>query len=304
MTIPQTLKISSALSFRWEPDGKLLEGEILLNQNPNTTTSQATVWLNQVDERNLLVSDGVSLRLDYDYQTNVSNNFWSRCCDMLREPFMQVLANSRGQLAEWHKRFIEHANQQLKQHTFDDELSGFARQRGMVGYHELVPGEASGKKQTTFTAGTMITHNNRRWLIFDMYCANPTCRCADTLLAFHLMEYEQETLKARECFAVNVSQKNEYNIQEIHNPQFTPHEADETLKAWFKSKPVWFTGEEMKSRSRQLKMVMARTWQKEERNASKFGFDTNADHGTHETGRNSPCPCGSGKKYKRCCGSK
>jgi uncharacterized protein len=26
-------------------------------------------------------------------------------------------------------------------------------------------------------------------------------------------------------------------------------------------------------------------------------------HTVHKVGRNEPCPCGSGKKYKRCCGS-
>ena len=25
-------------------------------------------------------------------------------------------------------------------------------------------------------------------------------------------------------------------------------------------------------------------------------------HADEETGRNAPCPCGSGKKYKKCCG--
>ena len=27
-----------------------------------------------------------------------------------------------------------------------------------------------------------------------------------------------------------------------------------------------------------------------------------ADHKSKKIGRNDPCPCGSGKKYKRCCG--
>ncbi len=27
-------------------------------------------------------------------------------------------------------------------------------------------------------------------------------------------------------------------------------------------------------------------------------------HSEHSVGRNDPCPCGSGKKYKKCCGKK
>lgn len=28
-----------------------------------------------------------------------------------------------------------------------------------------------------------------------------------------------------------------------------------------------------------------------------------AAHRTHKVGRNDPCPCGSGKKHKKCCGA-
>lgn len=33
-----------------------------------------------------------------------------------------------------------------------------------------------------------------------------------------------------------------------------------------------------------------------------FSVQGNTLHSKHKIGRNSPCPCGSGKKYKRCCG--
>ncbi len=33
----------------------------------------------------------------------------------------------------------------------------------------------------------------------------------------------------------------------------------------------------------------------------KAGRDTNPVSGNEKVGRNEPCPCGSGKKYKRCC---
>jgi preprotein translocase subunit SecA len=35
-----------------------------------------------------------------------------------------------------------------------------------------------------------------------------------------------------------------------------------------------------------------------EENEEKPKFDT-----TKKIGRNDPCPCGSGKKYKKCCGA-
>jgi len=34
----------------------------------------------------------------------------------------------------------------------------------------------------------------------------------------------------------------------------------------------------------------------------RAGEETDPGHPSHKVGRNEPCPCGSGKKYKRCCG--
>ena len=34
----------------------------------------------------------------------------------------------------------------------------------------------------------------------------------------------------------------------------------------------------------------------------RAGEETDPARPSHKVGRNEPCPCGSGKKYKRCCG--
>ncbi len=41
----------------------------------------------------------------------------------------------------------------------------------------------------------------------------------------------------------------------------------------------------------------------EEPNAGTPGGDLSAPRTVHKVGRNDPCPCGSGKKYKKCCGA-
>ena len=304
ITATRSLETSRTLNFYWESDDKIWEGEILFNQNPTTRSSLATFWLSEVDEQKQLVPDGVLARLDYDYQTNTSSRFWSRCCDCMREPLVSILENSRQRIAQWHQRALVHADSRLKQARFDAELSHYAQRGAMVGYHELIPGKSKDKEQTTFTAGVSIIHRNIRWLIFDMYCSDPKCQCFDQLLAFNSVEYEHATPRAKNVVTVDYKLKNVYEIREIHDSRITPGQADDLIKAWIDHKPVWFTDDEIKSRSRQVKMVMARTWQKQAATARELGLETGVSVSAPVMSRNSPCPCGSGKKYKRCCSAK
>jgi uncharacterized protein len=46
---------------------------------------------------------------------------------------------------------------------------------------------------------------------------------------------------------------------------------------------------------------IARIWQGDTRTQASTGNKNSANLGTLKTGRNAPCPCGSGRKYKNCC---
>jgi len=302
ITATRSLETSRTLNFYWESDDRLWEGVILFNQNPITRSSLATIWFSEIDEEKQLVPDGVLMRMDYDYQTNAFSRFWSKSCDCMRESFTNIVENSREKLAEWHQRALDHADKQLKHTLFDAELSHYAKRGAMVGYHEIVPGISKDKTQTTFTAGISMVHRNAHWLIFDMYCSEPKCQCSDQLLAFHSVEYEHGLPKAKNVAAIDYKLKNDYEIREIHDSAFTPGQADDLIKAWINHKPAWLTDDEIKSRSSQVKMVTARTWQKQAATAKELGLETGFS--APVMSRNSLCPCGSGKKYKRCCGTK
>ena len=56
---------------------------------------------------------------------------------------------------------------------------------------------------------------------------------------------------------------------------------------------------QLKLRHGILQSLYARHCQ--ERTLSRLQFQARA---THQTGRNEPCPCGSGRKYKQCCMNK
>ena len=60
--------------------------------------------------------------------------------------------------------------------------------------------------------------------------------------------------------------------------------------------------EDVERRHNQLKLLYARALLKAEKNRpAPVATPVKAEP---KVGRNEPCPCGSGKKYKKCCGSK
>ena len=192
-------------------------------------------------------------------------------------------------IANWLQKAKEQSKEDLERCIFDPDLC----HEGMIGYHELIPGDLTDRSKQTFTAGTVLIHNAERWWVSDMYCASPECNCHDTLFVFYPVNDLVST--KRDAVCIDYKLRGSYTIREIDEKQITTSAAHGLVKNWLANKPVWFTDDEIKSRSRQLKRVMARTMQ--QRTMPKVG---DARHAV-QAGRNAPCPGGSGKKFKVCC---
>jgi len=148
-------------------------------------------------------------------------------------------------------------------------------------------------EKPAFSNGTILLLNGELWGVADMYCANQECPCYDTVLHFsHL--YGSDSVNEN-IISVDYKLRKSYTIREIRG-QIPENAAHDLVKNWLVNKPVWFTDDEVKSRSKQMKRVMART---------KQHWATLVAHGAHpamRAERNVSCPCGSGKKFKVCCG--
>jgi hypothetical protein len=174
----------------------------------------------------------------------------------------------------------------------------------MVGYSEIFP----------LAPALAFSIGSERWFALDDYCVNPDCDCRQVALQFVAREYERD----------DFSQGTEPALPEIfydyRKKTFKQAQAPEArqpslraLLSGLKDQRPDFDAE-VKKRHQRLKGLFKRALRKadaeNERNlpVGDMEFEPipqmdEAPLHTPKPGRNDPCPCGSGKKYKKCCGS-
>jgi len=149
-----------------------------------------------------------------------------------------------------------------------------------------------------------FSHEGSEFLAADLYCPRPSCKCNEV----HLMIVERKgnakkpVIKER-AMAV-VSLKGAISIQETFRG--TEREAEELAAKWRESEPDVL--ELFNRRYREIKKIGKRSLAG--RRIAHDTRKTRIEKEVHEerctgpvkAGRNDPCPCGSGKKYKKCCG--
>ena len=157
------------------------------------------------------------------------------------------------------------------------------------------------------------------YLVDDAYCPNPGCDCREAYLWF--FEYkpnqdpEGDDLLAQ-SFLAKVSLKTKR--VEIENRLRTPgDEAEKSVAAWWDHFGAAELNE-LKWRYKKVKEIARRSPHRTTprlpaatvspaavpAGASLFrdSWSLSAAPPAARPGRNDPCPCGSGKKYKKCCG--
>jgi SEC-C motif-containing protein len=133
--------------------------------------------------------------------------------------------------------------------------------------------------------------NGKNNLIYvdDQYCMNPKCLCNETFISFIVVNEVDQT--GENVFTLRYSLKNgKYDVE-------SKICADEYMNDILKS----FKKEEKQIRENLIKRyrdmkVIGKQIHKENK------IDKEPQVNTLRIGRNNVCPCGSGKKYKKCCG--
>jgi uncharacterized protein YecA (UPF0149 family) len=135
----------------------------------------------------------------------------------------------------------------------------------------------------------LIQINNEDYIVLDAYCAAPYCDCSD--MAIDLFKINNETVLEKPDFSFIYNYKsnkyeNEMDMgQDIIENQIIPNLLN--LNKLFKE------------RHKQLKEKLHTLMQKKQWQAGLKKQKKNWKR--NKIGRNEPCPCGSGKKYKKCC---
>jgi len=164
---------------------------------------------------------------------------------------------------------------------FDVDEAYFAGMIGdgaMIGYHEVFP-----------LAGSIaFDAHGQRWFLDERYCARPGCGCDDACVQVFPLNGSGADSKPELGFLYN-HKRDVLGKTFRHSPQLSVRTVMEALR---RDSPEW--RETMDRRHAQLRalgeQVTAHTRRKPLQRTAP------------ETNRNDPCPCGSGKKYKKCCG--
>ncbi|HEY4002037.1 MAG TPA: SEC-C metal-binding domain-containing protein [Candidatus Xenobia bacterium] len=231
--------------------------------------------------------------------------------------------------------FLEHARQGLFQHILDQRADERHMkhyviprediERGLlVPYQELLGGrrKSAGPARISFE----VNHRGATWYIDDLYCARPYCTCENTRLeALRVVPDAAGRPVGVPAFEANLTPRGKLTLGSLHAADVTPSLATEVVAALRKQHPNLLR--ELRRRFHAVKEVATRSL--EAQPATKPAASVQPPVSTapvshpvparplaaRETaasptavavtaarvGRNDPCPCGSGKKYKKCC---
>jgi len=131
----------------------------------------------------------------------------------------------------------------------------------------------------------VFDYNGKRYLIVDQYCMNPKCRCNEVVLVFIALDRKKDVQEPSFVIRLNVN-NHKYTVDESNCQS---GEMADVIGHVLENKPEIL--KLLKSRYHEMKTAGREI-------LNKYGQKEPAV----KVGRNDPCPCGSGKKYKRCCG--
>jgi len=159
-------------------------------------------------------------------------------------------------------------------------------------YHEIENGGLMYAYNDVLPYGNqfLITIVGKKFIVFDQYCILPKCSCTDTVLSF--FEIEESRNKTDELFAISIDYKKKK--WDITKDGLWPVDIKILKSSLLDAYPDFY--KQIKTRHFKLKAIYT--------NCKKKNYSLQQNIFTQKVGRNDPCPCGSGKKFKKCCFNK
>ena len=145
--------------------------------------------------------------------------------------------------------------------------------------------------------------NDERWMVDDLYCVQPGCTCHDAVVLFYPVGAAEERLETEESPTtpptVQPAAAVRFDLRRgtarvEPDPPAEPSVALGLMKALERSHP------DVKSLFTERRRILRSLYSRHLRRTESRHRPTTPPK--PKVGRNDPCPCGSGKKYKRCCG--
>lgn len=134
------------------------------------------------------------------------------------------------------------------------------------------------------------------WVVDDCYCIDPDCACDDTTLIFSKVDIALK--KQTGSFEYEYQFKGLFRLGQSSIPK---SEAMAVREYFFNTqKDLLSIFKRRKEKARELGRRVLKAME-DERQKRFLAPDNFQVEKKEKIGRNAPCPCGSGKKYKKCC---
>ncbi len=306
------MDIGSIVRFSSHPRHFVIEETYC--DNPDCSCNEVSLSFTEIDSPNEPGSKPLSFRIRVDLDT------WQERERPRRQPrvegcvqeFLSQFPESRK--ADCRTRYKEGKQdaKRIAEYVIDprEVLAG-----ELVSFTDVVTGLqalSSGGRSYTHR----FSHDGREYLVEDRYCVNPTCDCK----AIHLQFWERvlsadadkDQVTISTSFLGRVSFTGELDIEPTGRRQGT--EASRILSGWWQEHQ--YEMDMYQGRYQRLKEIGQRSIDTLETQIPEAGRSQSlrtdcgltrenvpqlSSTASKRVGRNDPCPCGSGKKFKRCC---
>lgn len=133
----------------------------------------------------------------------------------------------------------------------------------------------------------IVDLNGMKCMILDQYCLLPHCSCTETML--NVFSMDKNARSRNELCAVLLKYKEKkWEMEEKRLASLNIGKVRSVIEAQY---PKFY--QLLKKRHVRLKTIYS--------HCKKRNYTSAQEIRNPKVGRNDPCPCGSGKKYKKCC---
>jgi hypothetical protein len=145
-----------------------------------------------------------------------------------------------------------------------------------------------------------FTWNNEAWAVDEQYCVQPACKCQETVLSFLKLKNTtgQKTTRTKDPPALRYNYHTQASKPVAQGSAGNPP-LDGLLAALKREHAS--LNPQLELRHLILQSLYARHYLARTRERLQSQLTNPISAVAHKLGRNEPCPCGSGRKYKQCC---
>jgi hypothetical protein len=261
-------------------------------QNPDCDCNETILAFNEIDEMGAQIANSITFDISLDHVT------WQEKRKIKRPKKVQSLVDE----------FVSDLSDEMKSEFKANYNNTKAESRNIAKFEMPVEDVYAGKvvsyaavfgeDGSILSGGTgvsfLVEYDGQKLFVDDQYCIDPLCECDAVRLVF--LKINEGTRIAYDLFTIRVPFKNEIEIDDKLT-RYTKEDIKKIYDHWLKSDPEIM--DIFETRYRKMKRVGQSLV---ERHPSKKTHKHTAGVEQKKIGRNDPCPCGSGKKYKKCCG--